>query len=182
MEFDYKKYLGPDWKPNKNLKPSTIISNHQSWMDIMVHSTRQPPSHVAKVTTKKVPFLGYVSQAVGCLYTDRSGQKNVNQGLTDVISERQQMCEKGLYPPLIIYPEGGTSNGKQLLKFKRGAFMGLHSIQPIVIKYNSPFFDAENCILSYNVHGGLACSNIWQRINVKTLPVFVPNEYFWQHH
>jgi len=88
------------------------------------------------------------------------------------------MCEKGLYPPLIIYPEGGTSNGKQLLKFKRGAFMGLHSIQPIVIKYNSPFFDAENCILSYNVHGGLACSNIWQRINVKALPIFVPNEYF----
>lgn len=28
IEYDYKKYLGPDWKENKNLMPGTIISNH----------------------------------------------------------------------------------------------------------------------------------------------------------
>ena len=28
IDLDYKQYLGPDWKDNKDAKPSTIISNH----------------------------------------------------------------------------------------------------------------------------------------------------------
>jgi hypothetical protein len=28
VDLDYKKYLGPDWKANKNAKAGTIISNH----------------------------------------------------------------------------------------------------------------------------------------------------------
>lgn len=41
------------------------------------------------------------------------------------IKDRQDQIEKGLYPPLIINAEGGTSNGKQILKFKKGAFFTL---------------------------------------------------------
>ena len=37
VEYDYRKYLGPDWKPDKNKKPTVIVSNHQSWLDIMVN-------------------------------------------------------------------------------------------------------------------------------------------------
>lgn len=32
-EGDYSKWLGPNWKP-KWINPSTIVSNHVSWMDI----------------------------------------------------------------------------------------------------------------------------------------------------
>lgn len=39
VDYNYSKYLGPDWKPSKKL-PSTIVSNHQSWLDIMVHMYR----------------------------------------------------------------------------------------------------------------------------------------------
>jgi len=28
VEYDYRKYLGPDWKPDRNLKPGSIITNH----------------------------------------------------------------------------------------------------------------------------------------------------------
>jgi len=37
--YDYKKYLGPKWKPT-SAKPSCICTNHQSWLDIMVHMAR----------------------------------------------------------------------------------------------------------------------------------------------
>jgi len=43
------------------------------------------------------------------------------------------------YDPLIIYPEGGTTNGTSIIKFKKGAFVTLRSIQPKVFKYNNLF-------------------------------------------
>ena len=43
------------------------------------------------------------------------------------ITERQIECEKGNEWPLIIFPEGGTTNGSSLIEFKKGAFAGLIS-------------------------------------------------------
>ena len=28
VQYDYKKYLGPDWKPDKNKKATVVVSNH----------------------------------------------------------------------------------------------------------------------------------------------------------
>ena len=33
---DYKKYLGPDWKQSECPLPSSIVTNHTSWLDIVV--------------------------------------------------------------------------------------------------------------------------------------------------
>jgi len=137
---------------------------------------------VAKEATKKIPAIGYISKAVGCLYVDRGAAKGGKSGLQDTINERQKQCEQGLYPPLIFYPEGGTSNGRYLQTFKRGAFMGLNSIQPVLFKYESPFSDAENCVMKIQCQGGLVFTNMWQRVKVMALPVFQPNEYFFQNH
>ena len=51
------------------------------------------------------------------------------------MKERQEATERGEQPPLIIYPEGGTTNGQYLIKFKKGAFDSLCSIMPVVITY-----------------------------------------------
>lgn len=39
LEVDYSDYLGPDWKPSqlKDKKATAIVSNHISWLDIMVN-------------------------------------------------------------------------------------------------------------------------------------------------
>ena len=51
----------------------------------------------------------------------------------------------GEYPPICVFPEGGTSNGQYLLSFKRGAFASLKAVKPIVLKYSwgsvSPAWD-----------------------------------------
>lgn len=86
MNFDYKKYLGPDWKPTKE-KPSSICTNHQSWLDIFVHMSRQAPCHVAKEATKRIPAVGYIAAAVGCLFVDR-GKGGGKDGLQENIDER----------------------------------------------------------------------------------------------
>ena len=86
-----------------------------------------------------------------------------------------------MYPPLVIYPEGGTSNGTHLLKFKKGAFAGLRSVQPIIIKYKNPVLINECCGYSLLAHS-IIYGSIPGTCRVKQLPVFMPNDYFWQHH
>jgi len=76
------------------------------------------------------------------LFFDR-GDKGARKDLLGMMADRQKDCEKGLYPPLIMNAEGGTTNGTSLVKFKKGAFVGLNSVQPVVIKYNSPFVAIE---------------------------------------
>jgi len=58
IEYDYKKYLGPDWKYDPNKKPTMIIGNHQSFLDNFVNMYYQSPTHVAKDSVKKIPFVG----------------------------------------------------------------------------------------------------------------------------
>jgi 1-acyl-sn-glycerol-3-phosphate acyltransferase len=45
-----------------------------------------------------------------------------------------------------MFPEGGTTNGSSLLKFKKGAFLAECSVKPIVLNYSlestvSPAYD-----------------------------------------
>ena len=47
------------------------------------------------------------------------------------------MIEKtGKYPPICIMPEGGTTNNKGLLKYKKGGFVGLVPVKPIILKFS----------------------------------------------
>jgi len=133
-DANYKKYLGPDWVEDTNMIPGSCISNHATFMDIILHMYRQPPSHISKAGVRHIPFVGSIAAAVGCLFIERS-DKGQRKDLIEQIADRQIESEKGLFPPLILYPEGGTTNGTHLIKFKKGAFHACRSIQPICIRY-----------------------------------------------
>lgn len=120
--FDYSKYLGPDWKPTYE-NASTIVCNHQSFCDILVHMCRQPPSHIAKKGVYNFPLIGFIAHMSGCLFVDRASSDDKKK-MFELIRQRQIECEEGKFPPLVIYAEGGTSNGTEILQFKKGAFVG----------------------------------------------------------
>lgn len=98
------------------------------------------------------------------------------------INKRQEEVKMGLYPPIILYPEGGTTNNTELLKFKGGAFRGLHSIQPILLKYYSPYMSPSHDIMNVGSHILLIGAQPYTILTVKELPVFEPNEYFFKKH
>ena len=68
-----------------------------------------------------------------------------------MIKERQSEIERtGEASPMVIFPEGTTTNGTALLKMKKGAFYGRKTITPIVLKYStgscSPAWSANDLI------------------------------------
>ena len=48
------------------------------------------------------------------------------------------------YGPLVMMPEGATTNGKALLKFQKGAFMNMTPVNIVCFKYQSDKYNLCN--------------------------------------
>jgi len=83
---------------------------------------------------------------------------------------------------LLIHPEGGTTNGKYLIMFKRGAFVGLRSIMPKIHKYHSFCQSACTGVIDGLPHYLLGAAIPFSYVEEMDLPVFRPNEYFFKNH
>ena len=75
VHVDYKKYLGPDWKPSDK-KPCIVVSNHVSWADIGMNLINYQPSYVAKEGTKNIPFIGRAAEMAGSLFLKRASKSH----------------------------------------------------------------------------------------------------------
>ena len=87
-----------------------------------------------------------------------------------------------MVPPLIMNAEGGTTNGEYLIKFKKGAFVGLKSIMPVVHKYHSYFQSPTSGIIEGMPHHMLTACIPWSTCTRTELPVFRPNNFFFENY
>ena len=87
-----------------------------------------------------------------------------------------------MYDPLVIYPEGGTTNGTSIIQFKKGAFVSLASIQPKIHKWHSYFQSPCTGVIDGLPQYLIAAASPGCTVKQLELPVFRPNEYFWKHH
>ena len=74
VNLDYSDYLGTDWKQTFQ-GASTVVSNHTSFVDIVVQMYLQEASHVAKAGIRNIPFVGTIASGVGCLFVDRDSKE-----------------------------------------------------------------------------------------------------------
>ena len=88
-------------------------------------------------------------------------------------------------PMIIIFPEGATTNGSCMLKFKKGAFASLRPVRPLVFIYKQHFTDKimlTQDVVGFAKHQLLAGAIGAITVDMDILPVFAPNDYFWENH
>ena len=118
-----------------------------------------------------------------CVFIHRGDTKEKKTEAMQIIKERQMKAEQGKTPPMLIYPEGATTNGEALVYFNKGAFASLRPVQPIVLKYwTLNNIKASQDVLGIANHLNVIGMAIAVTLKVTELPVFTPNEYFWKHH
>jgi len=86
-QIDYKKYLGPDWKPKYN-GASTLVFNHSTWIDILIGMWWDMPSFLSQKYVRSYPGVGKISDLLQSLYLNRTGTKDEKEEALKAIKER----------------------------------------------------------------------------------------------
>ena len=121
-------------KSNLNNVPKLYVSNHLSYLDIPVLGSTLNGRFIAKNEISNWPIFGYLSKVGNTIFINRNLRflKKNKSIIYDFISKGDS---------IILFPEGTTSDGMRVLKFKSSLLTSLEQknilIQPIVIKYES---------------------------------------------
>ena len=96
--------------------PTLFVSNHVSWIDIVVLGHVMKACFIAKKDMIEWPVLGYLSTLQRTIFVNRERR-------TDVVAQRREMQERiHNGDNLILFPEGTTSDGGRVLPFKSALF------------------------------------------------------------
>ena len=94
-----------------------VVSNHLSYLDILLYSSVQPFVMVAKTEVRSWPLLGWLTAQAGTVYVERGGGPKT---YPRVNAEMAEAYRSGL--PVLFFPEGTTTDGAEVLPFRRGLF------------------------------------------------------------
>jgi 1-acyl-sn-glycerol-3-phosphate acyltransferase len=93
-----------------------IISNHLSYLDILVFSAVSACVFVSKREVKSWPGIGWISSLAGTIYIDRTRPTNTQSAQ----NEMQSPLLSGVR--LVLFPEGTSSDGSSVMHFHSSLF------------------------------------------------------------
>lgn len=97
-------------------KGGVLVSNHMTYLDILVLCSLTPCVFVSKKEVARWPVFGSLARMAGTLFLNRSQRGDVAR----VGEEMQGLVRDGAM--VVFFPEGTTSNGEDILPFKTSLF------------------------------------------------------------
>ena len=148
-----------------------VISNHLTYVDIVLHAAARPCVFVSKIELRSTPLLGWMSMMSGTVYVAR--------GFGGSAAKAAEGMAKGLRDglPVVFFPEGTTGVGDEpTLPFRSGLIaQTLDADVPIIaafISYElSPRDVASGKTLRNDVHWGPQSlpAHIWNFLGLHEL-------------
>ena len=92
--------------------PFYLVSNHLSYIDIIVYYAILDVTMVSKVEVRDWPFLGFMSKTFGVIFIDRHKRSEIGKVNEQIARNIHQ------YQGLLVFPEGTTSDGLEVLRFR----------------------------------------------------------------
>lgn len=115
-------------------RTAILVSNHISWLDIIVIGQYLPAYFVAKSDISRWPIVGYLSKQAGTIFIRRGDKKHILATAEKMVWLLKQNSN------IIAFPEGTTTQGDEVLNFHASLFqpalLTKSTIQPIAIQYH----------------------------------------------
>lgn len=114
---------------------SLFVSNHISFLDIVVLASVFPVTFLSKSTIRYWPVFGFLAHGFGIIFIQRNNKKvlhTVTNSLTTVLKQKRS---------IVLFPEGTTTTGREVGKFHSSLFQAAintsRPVQPIALRYHS---------------------------------------------
>lgn len=156
---------------------SIIVSNHVAYIDILAYlstTTDVAVGFVAKAAIFSLPLIGPTARVWRCISVDRAkAGRAAGPSVTDQLVQRSLESDAN---PIVVFPEGTTSSGDYLLKFKRGAFVPGTPVKMAVLRYPFQQFNPAFDSMTGPQHIFRFLTQFVNYCELEWLPVYVPNE------
>ncbi|HEX6708419.1 MAG TPA: lysophospholipid acyltransferase family protein [Albitalea sp.] len=110
-----------------------VVSNHVSWLDILVINAVHPLRFVSKADVRHWPLIGWLVAAAGTLFIERERKRDALR----VVHQVAEALKAG--DTIAVFPEGTTSDGRGVLPFHanllQAAIVTGTPIQPIALRF-----------------------------------------------
>jgi 1-acyl-sn-glycerol-3-phosphate acyltransferase len=144
-----------------------IVANHVSWLDIFVLNALQPSRFIAKAELDRWPLVRHLMIASGTLFIDRRRRRDtreVNRQVAEAIAAGDV---------IVVFPEGTTTDGRDVLPFHGSLLQPIVDIggqvQPISIRYFGP--DGHLSDVPAYIGDQTFAQSFWQVTGARTLTV-----------
>ncbi|MHA1164384.1 MAG: lysophospholipid acyltransferase family protein [Alphaproteobacteria bacterium] len=97
-------------------RPVLLVSNHISWLDIIVLGAVAPVSFVAKSEVGKWPFISWLAKLQGTLFINRENRLGAGHSAREIMARLRDGDH------IVIFAEGTSSDGNSVLPFKTSLF------------------------------------------------------------
>lgn len=115
-----------------------IVSNHISWLDIMVVCALYPCGFIAMKEIRSWPLIGKVVANAGTVFIDRRNRKDIepiNTAIAEQLGQGLDVC---------FYPEARTTLGNNIVPLKAALFQAAiisgAPVQALALRY----YDSQN--------------------------------------
>lgn len=116
-----------------------LITNHQTYVDIVTLAALHPCVFVSKAELVKVQVLGWMTTMAGTVFVERGRGGSALRASTGL----RAASEAGL--PVVFFPEGTTTNGREMLPFHSGMLAQVMTEgQPITAGYLTYSMASDN--------------------------------------
>lgn len=121
-------------------RPLLLVSNHVSWLDIIVMGAVEPLSFVAKSEMRGWPLFGSLACLQRTVFIQREARRQSGHQANEIAD---RMTSREI---MVLFPEGTTTDGNQLAPFKTTLFEAAKialarspvetaAVQPVAIAY-----------------------------------------------
>jgi 1-acyl-sn-glycerol-3-phosphate acyltransferase len=126
---------GQAFSRQKSVASHLIVSNHLSYLDILVIAAIQPTLFVTSVEIRESGFLGFMARAGGCHFVERRNREQIDREVKEIAGS----LRSGLN--VVVFPEATSTNGSSVLPFKvslmDAAIMAGRPLLPYCINYRA---------------------------------------------
>ncbi|KAL6631933.1 hypothetical protein U3516DRAFT_838967 [Neocallimastix sp. 'constans'] len=171
----YKKYLGEDYDFSQK-DFSLYISNHLGYLEIAAYMKEYGVSYLITYELVRAPAVGAALRELGSFFVNRESEKSRKNALDTLIQRQQDFYNKKSYVRTLVFPEGTTTNGKYLATFKKGTFISLLPLKPLIVLPNKNFPCSTNRFLFFI--RTICVYNI--KIPYAELPIIKPTPFMFE--
>ncbi|KAK3523458.1 hypothetical protein QTP86_033606 [Hemibagrus guttatus] len=155
--------------------PVLAVAPHSGFLDMLVLSLAGLPTVVSRSENTNLPVIGALLEFNQAVLVSRKDPESRKKCVTQI---KERLTSNGYWPQMLMFPEGTTTNGQVLIKFKPGAFLAGVPVQPVLLHYPNKI---DTVRWTWKGTSWLDClwytaAQFYSNVTVEFLPVYTPSQ------